>query len=220
MQMVCSNAGTLCSGQLECPDGFRPPGHCCDMCGKNGRMSQSVKRDATSLSCFSLVCMLTGAMMRLTVDEGIFTKSALDRLVSSMLKDEPATHSYSYRTASNVIHLTVVDNTTNERSISIANKIQDYLLKGILSSFSLNDDEQMFILLSDKASGTNVYGILSLELFRSGFSHSPSHHLSPEEWRLIVSNLASTFVTFIILGLVGAGLYYYKRHGYTAKLFT
>lgn len=208
MQMVCSNAGTLCSEQLECSDGFRPPGHCCDMCGKNGANRSSVPSVVYHLSLF-----YAGAMMKLTVDEGTFTKSALDRLVSSMLKDEPATQSYSYRTARNVIHLTIVDNTTNERSILIANKVQDYLLKGIqpIICFTEHVIASKF-LVTDKAD-RNLYGILTLEVFRSGPSHSPAHHLSPEEWRLIMSNLASTFVTFIILGLVGAGLYYYKGHG-------
>ena len=32
--MVCSNAGSLCGNYpLECPNGIRPPGHCCDLCG-------------------------------------------------------------------------------------------------------------------------------------------------------------------------------------------
>ncbi|EFX72558.1 hypothetical protein DAPPUDRAFT_254308 [Daphnia pulex] len=104
MQMVCSNAGTLCSNQLECPDSFRPPGQCCDMCG---------------------------SMMKVTFNERTFTKSSLDRLVTSMLAEDgwPDLQSYSYRTDENVLHLLVVDNTTNERSINVASKIHDYLMK-------------------------------------------------------------------------------------------
>ena len=76
----------------------------------------------------------SGAMMKLTVDDKIFTKSALDRLVSSMLTSEDAITnglmSYSYRTSVNTLHLTLVDNTTNEKSIALADKIHAYLIKG------------------------------------------------------------------------------------------
>lgn len=34
MQMVCSRAGALCRDQLQCDRALRPPGHCCQMCGK------------------------------------------------------------------------------------------------------------------------------------------------------------------------------------------
>lgn len=71
-------------------------------------------------------------MMKVTFNERTFTKSSLDRLVTSMLAEDgwPDLQSYSYRTDENVLHLLVVDNTTNERSISVASKIHDYLMKG------------------------------------------------------------------------------------------
>ena len=75
-----------------------------------------------------------GAMIKLTIDDKIFTKSALDRLVLSMFEagDTIASGlmSYSYRTAANILHLTVVDNTTNEKSIALAEKLYTYLMKG------------------------------------------------------------------------------------------
>lgn len=74
-----------------------------------------------------------GAMMKVTVNEKVFTKSALDRLVSSMLDEDGQRHgvqSYSYRSGKNELHLTIVDNSTNERSVSIAKKLYDYLIKG------------------------------------------------------------------------------------------
>ena len=75
--------------------------------------------------------LLLGAMMKLTVDDKVFTKSALDRLVSSMLtEDSSGLMSYSYRTAVNTLHLTLVDNTTNEKSVALAEKIHAYLIKG------------------------------------------------------------------------------------------
>ncbi|XP_032785837.2 protein amnionless isoform X2 [Daphnia magna] len=170
IQMVCSNAGTLCSNQLECPDSFRPPGHCCDMCG---------------------------AMMKVTVNERTFTKSAFDRLVSSMLVEDgwPASQSYSYRTEENILHVMIVDNTTNERSINVASKIYDYLNK-------------------DKES-SNLYGIVALEMIKSGLSHSAVHHYTPEELHLIASNLSTVFATFVLLGGVLAGIYFYKRRRFT-----
>jgi hypothetical protein len=72
-------------------------------------------------------------MIKLTVDDKIFTKSALDRLVLSMLEGDAIASglmSYSYRTAINILHLTVVDNTTNEKSIALAQKLYTYLMKG------------------------------------------------------------------------------------------
>jgi hypothetical protein len=71
-------------------------------------------------------------MMKVTFNERTFTKSSLDRLVTSMLAEDgwPGLQSYSYRTDENVLHLLVVDNTTNERSINVASKIHDYLMKG------------------------------------------------------------------------------------------
>ena len=71
-------------------------------------------------------------MMKVTVNERTFTKSSLDRLVTSMLVEDgwPGSQSYSYRTDENILHLMIVDNTTNERSINLANKIHDYLVKG------------------------------------------------------------------------------------------
>ena len=72
-------------------------------------------------------------MMKITVNERLFTKTSFDRLVSSMLVDDgwPGSQSYSSRTEENVLHLMIVDNTTNERSIKLASKIHDYLNKGI-----------------------------------------------------------------------------------------
>lgn len=72
--------------------------------------------------------------MKVTVDERTFTKSSLDRLVSSMLVEDkwPGSQSYSYRTGENVLHLMIVDNTTNERSIRLAARLHDYLSKGRL----------------------------------------------------------------------------------------
>jgi hypothetical protein len=71
-------------------------------------------------------------MMKVTFNERTFTKSSLDRLVTSMLVEDgwPDSQSYSYRTDENVLHLMIVDNTTNERSINVAKKIHDYLVKG------------------------------------------------------------------------------------------
>lgn len=71
--------------------------------------------------------------MKVTVNERTFTKSAFDRLVSSMLVEDgwPASQSYSYRTEENILHVMIVDNTTNERSINVASKIYDYLNKGV-----------------------------------------------------------------------------------------
>lgn len=71
--------------------------------------------------------------MKITVDERIFTKSSLDRLISSSMLVEDGwaqSQSYSYRTDENILHLIISDNTTNENSIRLANKIQEYLEKG------------------------------------------------------------------------------------------
>lgn len=75
-------------------------------------------------------------MVKLTVDERSFTKSSLDRLVESMLLEDkwPGSQSYSYRTGENVVHLMIVDNTTNERSVRLATKLLDYLNKGMYRS--------------------------------------------------------------------------------------
>lgn len=83
--------------------------------------------------CATLFFTPPGAMIKLTVDDKIFTKSALDRLVLSMLEEDAIASglmSYSYRTAVNILHLTVVDNTTNEKSIALAQKLYTYLMKG------------------------------------------------------------------------------------------
>ena len=59
-----------------------------------------------------------------------------------------------------------------------------------------------------------MYGILSLEMVKSGISHEPTHHLTPEELHLIASNLTTVFATFIIFAVVGAAIYFYRKNRY------
>lgn len=130
--MVCSNAGTLCRNQLECPDSFRPPGHCCDMCGNSLPVLFPITNFGYDFLEIFTSCAYLGAMMKVTFNERTFTKSSFDQLVSSMLVEDgwPASQSYSYRTEENILHMMIVDNTTNEKSVNIASKIYDYLNKG------------------------------------------------------------------------------------------
>ncbi len=62
--------------------------------------------------------------------------------------------------------------------------------------------------------GSNLYGIVELMLVKSGHSHAATHHLTPEELHLIASNLSTVFATFILLGAVVAGIYFYKKRRY------
>lgn len=63
--------------------------------------------------------------------------------------------------------------------------------------------------------GSNLYGIVELMLVKSGHSHAATHHLTPEELHLIASNLSTVFATFILLGAVVAGIYFYKKRRYS-----
>ena len=94
------------------------------------------------MACLKLIAflfciiILLGAMLTLKVDERIFTKTSLDRLVSSLMVEDgsPGSQSYSYRTGNDVIQLLIVDNTTNQRSVRLASKTFDYLKKGICTT--------------------------------------------------------------------------------------
>ena len=55
---------------------------------------------------------------------------------------------------------------------------------------------------------------MELKLVKSGLSHAATHHLTPEELHLIASNLSTVFATFILLGAVVAGIYFYKKRRY------
>ncbi len=83
-------------------------------------------------------------MIKMTVDQSIFSQTSLERFVTSMIQN-PASHpllgslessggiqTYSYRTEVDALHLILADNTTNERSSRLARQIYDYLDKGIL----------------------------------------------------------------------------------------
>ena len=75
--------------------------------------------------------------MKMKVNESLFTMTSLERLVTSMLSADGAhsasVRTYAYRTSTDAVHLNVVDNTTNEKSVQMANKIYDYLIKGIFA---------------------------------------------------------------------------------------
>lgn len=45
----------------------------------------------------------------------------------------------------------------------------------------------------------------------SGLSYPATHHLSPEELQLIGSNVLTVFATLIVIGVVGAGIYFYGK---------
>jgi len=83
-----------------------------------------VERNAC-VSLFHSLSLATGALFTLTVDEQIFNKNSLDRLVASMAG--PAVSTYSFRTDRNILQLTVTDNSTNELSLRLAAQIFDYL---------------------------------------------------------------------------------------------
>ena len=85
-------------------------------------------------------------MIKMTVDQSIFSQTSLDRFVTSMIQN-PGSHpllgslessggiqTYSYRTEVDALHLILADNTTNERSSRLARQIYDYLDKGIFAS--------------------------------------------------------------------------------------
>ena len=66
------------------------------------------------------------------------------------------------------------------------------------------------VSIIDRGNG-NLYGIVALEMIRSGISHPASHHLTPEELHLIASNVATVFGTLVLIGLVAAAYYFYRK---------
>ena len=66
--------------------------------------------------------------MQMKVNASVFNLATLQRLVTSMTA--PPVTAYAYRTDVDVVHLNVVDETTNELSVRLAQRIHQYLLQG------------------------------------------------------------------------------------------
>ncbi len=71
----------------------------------------------------------------------------------------------------------------------------------------------IFLFLKDRTNG-NLYGIKALELKQSGPSHPASHRLTPEELQLITTNLMTALGVFIVVALLAAAFYVYKKKRY------
>lgn len=65
------------------------------------------------------------------VNASVFTMATLERLVTSLAPpDPPRVATFAYRTDFDEVHLNVADDTTNELSLQLAQRIHHYLLQG------------------------------------------------------------------------------------------
>lgn len=71
-----------------------------------------------------------GATMKMKVNTTVFTLATLQRLVTSVVTDQSQVTAYAYRTDFDEIHLNVADDTTNQLSVQLAQRIHQYLVQG------------------------------------------------------------------------------------------
>lgn len=68
--------------------------------------------------------------MKMKVNTTIFTLATLQRLVTSVVTDQSQVTAYAYRTDFDEVHLNVADDTTNQLSVQLAQRIHQYLVQG------------------------------------------------------------------------------------------
>ena len=68
--------------------------------------------------------------MKMKVNTTVFTLATLQRLVTSVVTDQSQVTAYAYRTDFDEVHLNVADDTTNQLSVQLAQRIHQYLVQG------------------------------------------------------------------------------------------
>lgn len=84
----------------------------------------------------------------------------------------------------------------------------------IKHGFVRNSDFYFFLFFCLDRTNGNLYGIKALDLKQSGPSHPASHRLTPEELQLITTNLMTALGVFIVVALLAAAFYVYKKKRY------